>query len=84
MVNALPFICQTDRVVQKVSNVTAADWRYQTNKKLSQIYAFPQGWKSLLNTVIYTLNNNIAQYISDSLSPQFDVVFFPYLCFEVY
>lgn len=84
MVNALPFICQTDRVVQKVSNVKAADWQYQTNKKLSQIYAFPQGWKSLLNTVIYTLNNNIAQYISDSLSPQFDVVFFPYLCFEVY
>lgn len=60
--NALPFICQTDRVVQKVSNVKTADWQYQTNKKLSQIYAFPQGWKSLLNTVIYTLNNNLAQY----------------------
>lgn len=69
MVNALPFICQTDRKVQMVSNVTAADWRYQTNKKLSKIYAFSQGWKSLLNTAIYTLNNSIPQYISDSLSP---------------
>ena len=69
MVNALPFICQTDREAQKVSNVTAADWRYQANKTLSKIYAFSQGWKSLLNTAIYTLNNSIPQYISDSLSP---------------
>ena len=37
MVNALPFICQTDREAQKVSNVTAADWRYQTNKKFQNL-----------------------------------------------
>ena len=33
IVNALPFICQTDREVQKVSNVKAADWQYQTQIK---------------------------------------------------
>ena len=60
MVNALPFICQTDREAQ------IDDIKQIKNYK---IYAFPQGWKSLLNTAIYMLNNSIAQYISDSLSP---------------
>ena len=40
MVDALPFICQTDWEAQKVSNVTAADWRYQTNKKFQNLSIF--------------------------------------------
>ena len=40
MVNALPFICQTDREVQKVSNVKAADWQYQTNKNYPEFMHF--------------------------------------------
>ena len=35
MVQGSPFIHQTDRVARKVSDVSAADWRYQTCKKMS-------------------------------------------------
>ena len=33
MVKALPFIHQPDRVARKASDVSAADWRYQTQVK---------------------------------------------------
>ena len=33
MVNVLPFIHQPDRLAREVSDVLAADWRYQTNEK---------------------------------------------------
>ena len=31
MVNVLPFIHQPDRLAREASDVSAADWRYQTN-----------------------------------------------------
>ena len=33
MVNVLPFIHQPDRLAREASDVSAADWRYQTNEK---------------------------------------------------
>ena len=58
MVKALPFIHQPDRVERKASDVSAADWRYQTHVKKHVFfhvccYGFSQGWKSLNNN-----NNN--------------------------
>ena len=34
MVKALLFIRQPDRVARKASDVSAADWRYQTREKI--------------------------------------------------
>ena len=34
----LPFIHQHDRVVRKTSDVSAADWRYQTREKISYFF----------------------------------------------
>ena len=34
MVKALPFIHQSNRVARKASDVSAADWRYQTLEKI--------------------------------------------------
>ena len=38
MVKALPFIHQPDRVARKASDVSAADWRYQTHVKKYRIF----------------------------------------------
>ena len=35
MANALPFKRQPDRMAQRVSDLSATDWRYETHKKLS-------------------------------------------------
>ena len=39
MVKALPFIHQPDRVVRKASDVSAADWLYQTHVKIYRIFS---------------------------------------------
>ena len=39
MVKALPFINQTDRLAQKASNMSAADWRYQTHVRKYDIFS---------------------------------------------
>ena len=39
MVKALPFIHQPDRVERKASDVSAADWRYQTHVKKTRIFS---------------------------------------------
>ena len=64
MVKALPFIHQPDRVERKASDVSAADWRYQTRVKKHAFfhvcyYGFSQGWKSLNNTVGYMIKEFI-------------------------
>ena len=38
MVKALPFIRQPDRVARKASDVSAADWRYQTHVEKYPIF----------------------------------------------
>ena len=38
MAKASPFIHQPDRVAQKASDVSAADWRYQTHVKKYDIF----------------------------------------------
>ena len=38
MVKALPFIHQPDRMARKASDVSAADWRYQTRVKMSHFF----------------------------------------------
>lgn len=50
-----------------------------TNKKLSQIYAFSQSWKSFLNTAIYTLNTNITVYLSFIISLVWCCLLFSFL-----
>ena len=64
MVKALPFIHQPDRVERKPSDVSAADWRYQTRVKKHVFfhvcyYGISQGWKSLNNTVGYMIKEFI-------------------------
>ena len=39
MVKTLPFIHQPDRVVRKASDVSAADWLYQTHVKIYRIFS---------------------------------------------
>ena len=56
LVNTLSFIHQPDKVAQRASDVSAVDWRYQTQKKGIVIldvysYVFSLGWKSLKNKV---------------------------------
>ena len=58
MVKALPFIRQPDRVARKVSDVSAADWRYQTHVEKDHFFyvcccSLSQGWKSLYNHILY-------------------------------
>ena len=62
MVKASPFIHQPDQVVQKVSDVLAADWWYHAYMKKYDIfscihdcYGFSQGSKSLYNTTVYVM-----------------------------
>ena len=60
MVKALPFIRQPDRLARKGSDVSAADWRYETHVKKYRIFyayyhGFSQGWKSLYNNVVYLM-----------------------------
>ena len=38
MVKAFPFIYQPDQVARKASDVSAADWRYQTHVKNYDIF----------------------------------------------
>ena len=38
MAKALPFIHQPDGVAQRASDVSAADWRYQTGVKKYRIF----------------------------------------------
>ena len=69
MVKASPFIRQPDRVARKVSDVSAADWRYQTHVKNTILfhvcrYGFSQGWKSLCNTVVYMIKINITRILT--------------------
>ena len=50
-------------MARKASDVSAADWRYQTHVKKWVFfnvccYGFSQGWKSLYNTVVYMININ--------------------------
>ena len=42
MLKELPFIHQRDRVARKVSDVSAADWRYQTRIKTYRNFTFVQ------------------------------------------
>ena len=58
IMKVLPFIHQPDRVAPKASDVSAADWRYQTHLKTC---GFSQGWKSLYNTVVYMINTLMRQ-----------------------
>ena len=63
VVKALSLTHQPDRVARKGSDVSAADWRYQTHLKKYRIfhvccYGFSQGWKSLYNTVVYMIKKN--------------------------
>ena len=52
-VKTLVFIHQPDRVAQKASYVSAADWRYQTQvENLSQIYVCAVMLSSGLDTLI--------------------------------
>ena len=37
MVKALPFIHQSGRMARKASDISAADWRYQTHAKTYRI-----------------------------------------------
>ena len=39
MVKALPFIRQPDRVARKASDLSAADWRYQTHVKKNNSFS---------------------------------------------
>ena len=69
MVKASPFIHQPDRVARKASDVSAADWRYQTHVKNTILfhvcrYGFSQGWKSLCNTVVYMIKINITRILT--------------------
>ena len=61
---ALLFIHQPDRVVQKASDVSAADWLYQQTWKNIVFfhvycYGFSKGRKSLYNTAVYLIKGNI-------------------------
>ena len=63
MVKALPFIHQPDRMARKASDVSAADWRYQTHVENTILFhvcfsGFSQCWKSLINTVVYMISIN--------------------------
>ena len=65
LVNTLSFIHQPDKVAQRTSDVSAVDWRYQTQKKGIVIldvysYVFSLGWKSLKK---YSLNHNLYLFI---------------------
>ena len=79
MVKALPFIYQPDSVTQKASDVSAADWRYQTHiKKIlyffyMSCYGFSQGWKSLNSIIVNVINyklNLLAQAILRNIDPR--------------
>ena len=79
MVKALPFIYQPDWVTRKASDVSAADWRYQTHiKKIyfffyTSSYGFSQGWKSLNSTIVNVINyklNLLAQAILRNIDPR--------------
>ena len=39
MVKALPFIHQPDQLMQKASDMSAADWQYQTHMKKYSIFS---------------------------------------------
>ena len=59
---ALSFIHQRDQVVQKASDMSAADWQYQTHMKKEVFfhmccYSFSQGWKSLYNTIVNAIKS---------------------------
>ena len=61
MVKNLLYINQPNKVVRKASDVSAADWRYQTREKISYSFhvcynGFFQGLKSLYNTAGYMIN----------------------------
>ena len=78
MVKALPFIYQPDRVTRKASDVSAADWRYQTHIKkyfffYTSCYGFSQGWKSLNSTIVNVINyklNLLAHAILRNIDPR--------------
>ena len=60
MAKASPFIHQPDRVAQKASDVSAADWRYQIHVKKYDIFSrvllrLCQSWKSLYNSLVYMI-----------------------------
>ena len=68
MVKALPFIHQQDRVMWKKSDVSAADWEYQTHMENyiffhKCCYSFSQGLKSLYNTAVWVMKKFIFIYI---------------------
>lgn len=56
MANALPFKRQPDRMAQRVSDLSATDWRYETHIKKTIViwhvsgYSFSRGWTSLYST----------------------------------
>ena len=52
MVKASQFIHQPDRVVRKASDVSAADWRFQTHVKKKKLYLFTFVVKAFLRTEI--------------------------------
>ena len=79
MVKALPFIYQPDWVTRKASDLSEADWRYQTHIKKIYIffytssYGFSQGWKSLNSTIVNVINytlNLLAQAILRNIDPR--------------
>ena len=64
---ALPFIHQPKGVAQKASDMSPADWQYQTITKNivffhTCCYGFSQGWKSLYNTIVYAIESFVTIY----------------------
>ena len=64
MLKALPFIRQPYRVTRRVSDVSAAGWRYRTHVKKNDIdlliycYGFSQCRKYLYNTIDYMIKGS--------------------------
>ena len=84
---ALPFIHQPDRVAEKASDVSAANWLYQyswKNKIFFHVccYGFSRSQKSLYNTAVYVikcflLRGNFHTTTIISIGSQYQIFYLP-------
>ena len=58
MIKALSFVHQADGVARKASDVSAADWRYQTRVRNYRNFTRAQLWLFSMMEILKNNNNN--------------------------